>query len=319
MRLSRANHLPNASADSRIGVRRLSAGGSSIWWRCTKLEKDLHAKLDQHQQMVQEHARIEEEIQGLQSQIRAAEQQIAIDEQQDAAGAGAGSASDASARDDSPGAHCAKGFAATVPNVDPTDMASCQSLAALQANIQAQLTNWANSHNEHVRNQQAQHQAQQQMQQQNQIAASIQAAQAAAAAQTAPQTAVQEEPAAQSLQPPPPPPPAAPAADGARGPLETAAQMAPQERWASISAAGGTVAGLARTGRIAPAIKDSLKKKAATRTQRASKKGQEEDDLLQTLEAAANVEMPVDLDSEAEPAGAAGAAGAPAGSDGSGL
>jgi exonuclease VII large subunit len=221
--------------------------------------------------------------------------------------------------DDSAGAHFAKGFAAMVPNVDPTDQASCQSLAALQANIQAQLTNWANSYNEHVRTQQAQHQAQQQMQQQNQIAATIQAAQAAAAAQMASQTAVQEESAARSPQPPPPPPPEAPAADGARGPLETAARMAPQERWASISAAGGTVAGLARTGRIAPAIKETLKKKAATRTQRVSKKGQEEDDLLRTLEEAANAEMPVDIDSDEEPAGTAGAAGASAGSDGSGL
>jgi hypothetical protein len=95
--------------------------------------------------------------------------------------------------------------------------------------------------------------------------------------------------------------------------------MAPNERWASISAAGSTVAGLARTGRIAPAIKDTLKKKAATRTQRASKKNQEEDDLLQTLEAAANVEMPVDVDSDEEPAAVAGEPSASAVPTGSGL
>ncbi len=151
------------------------------------------------------------------------------------------------------------------------------------------------------------------------MAASIQAAQAAAAAQMAPPPAVQEEHAAQSLQPPPPPPPAAPAADGACVMLETAAQMAPQERWASISAAGGTVAGLARTGRIAPAIKDALKKKAASRSQRAIKKSQEEDELLETLEAASNATMPVDLDSEAELAETASAPGASTGADGSGL
>jgi hypothetical protein len=95
--------------------------------------------------------------------------------------------------------------------------------------------------------------------------------------------------------------------------------MAPQERWASISAAGSTIAGLARTGRIAPAIKDALKKKAGARTQRANKKSQEEEDLLQTLEAAINAEMPVDINSEEEPADAAGASSSSAGTSNSGL
>jgi hypothetical protein len=95
--------------------------------------------------------------------------------------------------------------------------------------------------------------------------------------------------------------------------------MAPSERWATISAAGSTVAGLARTGRIAPAIKDALKKKAATRTQRASRKSQEEEDLLQTLEDAANVEMPIDVDSDVEPAATAGESSASAGTSGSSL
>jgi hypothetical protein len=283
-----------------------------------KLEKDLHAKMDQHQKMVQEHAAIEEEIHGLQAQIRTAEQQIAEDEPGEAAGAGEGDCAEKAVGDNSPGTHFARAFAAMAPSVDPADAASCQSLAALQASIQAQLTNWANSYNEHVRNQQAQ-QAQAQAQQQQQIAATVQAAQAAAAAQgvqVAPSTL--QEPAGQATQPPPPPPPESASAAVAQR-LETAAHMAPSERWATISAAGSTVAGLARTGRIAPAIKDALKKKAATRTQRASRKSQEEEDLLQTLEDAANVEMPIDVDSDVEPAATAGESSASAGTSGSSL
>jgi hypothetical protein len=97
--------------------------------------------------------------------------------------------------------------------------------------------------------------------------------------------------------------------------------MAPQERWASISAAGSTISGLARTGRISPAIKDQLKKKAAARTQRVTKKHQEEDELLATLEAAADASMPVDVDLTSDPdlAAPAGDPDASAGSGGSSL